>query len=181
MEEWRDIEGYEGLYQISSLGRVKSLVGRSNHSSDKMLKLVFERYVKVKLYKNSKGKTFPVHRLVAKAFIANGENKKEVNHIDCNKYNNNVSNLEWCTRAENHLHKCKNGLNNVENAIEKNKIKIVQMTLENNPIKVFSSMSEAGRALNISVSNICNVCKGKLKQTGGYKFKYLEEKHGFKI
>lgn len=175
-EEWKDIEGYEGLYQVSNFGRVRSLGNRSNHKDIKYLTPSGQRYKKVKLYKNSKCKTFVIHRLVAKAFIPNEFNKKEVNHIDGNKDNNNVSNLEWTTREENHFHKCVNGLNSTKEATEKNKIKIVQINSNGETINEFESISEASRKLNLSAANICNVCKGKLKNTKGYIFRYMEVK-----
>ena len=174
MEIWEDIQGYEGLYQVSNLGRVKSLGDKSNHKTEKFLNFYGDRYKSVKLYKNSKPKMFRVHRLVAEAFIPNPYNKKEVNHIDCNKFNNKVDNLEWVTREENHIHKCANGLNSTKEAVEKNKIKIAQIDNYGEIIKCFGSMSDAARELNLSVANICNVCKGKLKSTKGYIFKYMK-------
>ena len=174
IEKWKDIKGYEGLYQVSNIGRVRSLGNRSNHKGIKYLTPKEERYKRVKLYKNSKGKMFMVHRLVAEAFIPNHFNKKEVNHIDGNKYNNKVVNLEWVTREENHIHKCVNGLNSTKEAVESNKINIIQIDTNGKIINYFESMSEAARKLDLSVANICNVCKGKLKNTKGYIFKYKE-------
>lgn len=119
MEEiWRDIKGYEGYYQVSNLGRVRSLdryivnkKGERKHFTERYLTQVSRRdYLGVTLSKNDKSKMFSTHILVAKAFIANPENKPEVNHIDGNKQNNKVDNLEWCTRSENELHAYKNGL-----------------------------------------------------------------------
>lgn len=114
----RDLEGYEGLYQISNLGNVKSLDRYIiNKNGDKqyfpgkyLTQGISDNYLKVTLSKNNKQRTFRVHILVARAFIPNPENKPEVNHIDGNKKNNKVNNLEWNTRSENELHAYKNGL-----------------------------------------------------------------------
>lgn len=97
---WKQIVGYEGLYAVSDAGEVKSL--RKN----RILKLQSNRdgYLLVMLSKNGISKGYLVHRLVAKAFIDNPQNKPEINHIDEDKTNNSVSNLEWCTRSENLRH-----------------------------------------------------------------------------
>ena len=99
-EVWKPIEGYEGLYEISSFGNVKSL--RQN----KIMSLVImpTGYYKVNLVKNNRWKTFRVHRLVATSFLENPKNKNNVNHKDFNKLNNNVENLEWVTHQENVTH-----------------------------------------------------------------------------
>ena len=103
MEEWRDIKGYEGRYQVSNLGRVRSL--RDNHGNyrEKIRATILnkEGYNYISLYKEGKIKMCLVHRLVAEAFIDNPNNYKEVNHKDENKQNNSVSNLEWCTAEYN--------------------------------------------------------------------------------
>ena len=116
MEIFKDIEGYEGLYQVSNYGRVLSLGnGISTNSLTKLKKFISigitpKGYTKVKLSKQGVKKFYSVHRLVAKAFIDNPIDKPQVNHIDCNKLNNHVSNLEWCTSLENISHSVKNGL-----------------------------------------------------------------------
>ena len=97
MEQWKDIEGYEGLYQVSDMGNVKSLVSNKNL---KPYTTSFG-YLQVNLSKDGKKKTFKVHRLVARAFIENPENKEEVDQIDTNRTNNRVTNLRWVTRKEN--------------------------------------------------------------------------------
>ena len=97
MEMWKDIQGYEEKYQISNIGRIK------NKINNRLLRprVGTYGYYKVNLYKNKKVKTIEIHRLVAEAFIENPESKSEVNHIDGNKLNNNITNLEWVTHKEN--------------------------------------------------------------------------------
>ena len=109
-EIWKDIEGYEGLYQISSKGRVKSFVfGRQ-----KILKTNARNdYRNVALHKNGKSKTFGVHVLVARAFIPNPENLPIPNHEDGNKFNNCVENLKWVNQSDNARHACKNNLQKI--------------------------------------------------------------------
>ena len=104
-EVWKDVKNYEGLYQISNLGNVKRI------SSGKRLKPYNRKgYIRVALSKDDTTKHIDIHRLVAQAFIPNPENKPEVNHIDGDKSNNEVSNLEWCTRKENMNHAKNTGL-----------------------------------------------------------------------
>lgn len=101
-EEWKQIEGYEKDYEISSFGQIKSV----KNGVDKFMRAVarYRDYPRVSLSKEGKQKGFAVHRLVAIAFIDNPENKPHINHIDGNKKNNHVSNLEWCTHKENMDH-----------------------------------------------------------------------------
>ena len=123
-EIWKDIKGYEN-YQISNYGRIKSKtritkVGIKNVKEalrkDKVLKpqKLTKGYLGVRLYQNTTGKTFKIHRLVANAFIPNPNNLLQVNHIDGNKSNNSADNLEWCTNEENMKHSYKIGLRNKE-------------------------------------------------------------------
>lgn len=106
MEQWKDIVGFEGIYQISSLGRIKSLPGKDKSvRREKILKQKNKKgYFEVILWKNSKYSSFRVHRLVATHFINNHDNKPEVNHIDGDRGNNRVENLQWCTSKENSYH-----------------------------------------------------------------------------
>lgn len=112
-EVWKDISGYEGKYQISSHGRVKSLFYHNTKGVKRegFLKVATDKkgYSRCALSLNNKLTTFKVHRLVASAFIPNPSNLPMVNHIDGNKSNNNVSNLEWCDNSYNQKHAWKNG------------------------------------------------------------------------
>lgn len=118
LEIWKDIKGYEGLYQISNFGRIKSLPKKRINGTnfyiqkEKILKpqLKTKRYLGINLTKNKMHKNFLVHRLVAEAFIDNPYDLPQVNHKDCNKLNNNINNLEWCTQEENLNHALRNGL-----------------------------------------------------------------------
>ena len=127
IEIWKDIPEYKGIYQVSNLGRVKRLQTSQNRSNNKKLNLKekllngtinYFGYKKVQLYKDSKFKTFSVHRLVAICFIENKLNKPQVNHIDGNKLNNIVENLEWCNNSENQLHAWKLGLNRTSDNLD---------------------------------------------------------------
>ncbi len=117
-EIWKDVEGYEGLYQVSNLGNVKSLKRKKWNgfnfieTTEKILKTSksYKGYLRTRLYKDGKSKCFPTHRIVAQAFIPNPNNKPQVNHIDGDKTNNKAENLEWCTNAENQQHAIKTKL-----------------------------------------------------------------------
>lgn len=137
-EIWKDIEGYEGLYQVSNLGNVKSLVewtgNRYNSKYSKKEKILkpsiqythkdkkYCRYI-VNLTKNKHRKSYKVHQLVAQAFILNPRKLKEINHIDGNPLNNNINNLEWSNHSENAIHAIKNGLRKIKYINEKLMIK----------------------------------------------------------
>jgi hypothetical protein len=127
IEIWKDIPEYKGIYQVSNLGRVKRLQTSQNRSNNKILNLKekllngtinYFGYNRVTLYKNCIGKSCAVHRLVAICFIENKLNKPQVNHIDGNKLNNIVENLEWCNNSENQLHAWKLGLNRTSDNLD---------------------------------------------------------------
>lgn len=111
-EIWKDIPEYEGLYQISNYGRVKSLNYRRMNKENILKPRVDKKgYIHYALKKNKMTKEYKAHRLVALMFIPNPCNKKQVNHKDFNKQNNFVDNLEWCTNGENQKHSYKYNLN----------------------------------------------------------------------
>lgn len=111
-EIWAWVSGYEGLYQISNFGRIKSFPRNGTGKEIKILRpgLTKDGYLRIYLYKNNTPRRFNIHRLVAETFISNSENKPHVNHKDGNKFNNCVKNLEWSTVAENNQHAYDAGL-----------------------------------------------------------------------
>ena len=181
-EIWKDIIGYENLYQISSLGRVKSLGnGGSNASKERILKYGNVRgYHKVTLCKQGKQKHFFVHRLVAMTFLPNPDNLSEVNHRDEQKTNNCISNLEWVTHKENSNYGTRNERIGKLHSIIKignqyaNK-PIVQYDLNYKIIGIWESIKQASEILGINNSNITQCLKGKYKTAKGYKWKYLQD------
>jgi len=128
MENWKDIKGYEGLYQVSDLGRVKRLERVVPHAysgfltlKERVLKGKMSRYLTVDLTNNNQEvKQFFIHKLVLETFVHNTENKTQGNHINGIKTDNRLENLEWCTPKENGLHAWRTGLHDV-NLIQRNK------------------------------------------------------------
>ena len=145
--EWRDIEGYEGLYQVSNLGRVRSLNCRGHKGCIGILtpRLDGKGYEMVALYKEGKARNTKIHRLVAQAFIPNPNNYPQVNHKDENKTNNDVKNLEWCTNEYNHNYGTRN--ERVGKSLSK---KVICITTG----EIFNSMREACRKYNIHTGSM---------------------------
>jgi hypothetical protein len=179
MEVWKDIEGFEGLYQISNYGRVRSvdryIIHKGKTSTWKQFKkgkiinpvLDDKGYYIVRLKKDKKYHK-KVHRLVAEHFLPRVEGKDYVNHKDGNKLNNHVDNLEWCTFLENIQHAYSMGLNT------SNKPRRVQMLdLDGNVIREFYSLHEAAREVGAEPTNIAKVCRGKRKTHMGYRWRYV--------
>ena len=157
-EIWVDILGYEGLYQISNTGKVKSLNYKSKKNYHRELVLDINRYgyAQVHLSKNGHKKVYTVHRLVAKTFIPNPDNFPVINHIDGNKLNNIVSNLEWCTSSYNTKHAIKNNLIKTKDESAK-AVKVVCL----NTGEIFGSIKSVwGFNLSVHVATKQNVvCK----------------------
>lgn len=179
MEEWKDIEGYEGLYQISSEGRVKSLerFRKGKHNSlvfvnEKILKGVKDKddYLKVILYKEGKVKTHKIHRLVASAFLPNPDNLLEINHIDENKQNNCLDNLEFCDRSYNI-----NFGSRTERMAKSHSKPVLQFTKEMEFVRKWESGTQVQRELGFYGTSITKCCKGKLKSAYGFVWGYEKD------
>ena len=160
------LNGYEGFYQVSNLGKIKSL------RKDIIMKQYLDgnNYYFVPLYKDKKTKSKKVHRLVAETFIKNPNNYPCINHKDENSLNNNLDNLEWCTYSYN-----VNYDNRIKKYCLKRYKKIEQYDFENNLIKKWDSIKQASNSLNISKSGIIYCAQGKFKQFKGYIWKYIQE------
>lgn len=174
MEIWKDIKDYESLYKVSNLGRVKRLEclvncrGNSQRiAKGKILKLFsLRQYKGAALSKDNKQRGFLVHRLVASAFIPNPVNKPQVNHIDGDKYNNIVTNLEWCTASENTLHAIENNLINFKSGKESpNYGKINKATckkvIDTETGIVYFSVKDASEKLSISLNYLYQMLRGQ--------------------
>lgn len=165
-EIWKDIEGYEGLYQVSNLGRVKNI------KLNVFMKTFKNKgYHQIQLSNGGKIKTKLVHRLVALAFIQNPENKPQVNHIDENKNNNVVDNLEWVTPKENANHGTRNERIGLASGRTRSKA-LIAINVDSGDIIEFKSSAECAEKLRVSQGNVTRTLKGRTKTVGGYYVKY---------
>lgn len=189
-EIWKPIAGYDNRYEVSSFGRVKRNDGKILFTAPNSC-----GYPSVKLRHNGGRKTLTVHRLVAEQFLPNPEALPQINHIDGNKLNNRVDNLEWCTASQNIFHAYRHGLK------EKTKVKaaeslrsvqrrgvVAHIEKSSKPVEVtcistgvtmrFDSANEAARVLGVHQGNLSAVCNGRIKSTGGYTARYIKSAKG---
>lgn len=187
MEEWKPIIGFihaEGLYEVSNEGKIRSVdrtlvnsLGQKRFYKGKILSTHYNHkgYLRVQLGKEG---AVCIHRIVAKTFIPNPENKPQVNHIDGDKNNNFSNNLEWVTMKENLDHAWKNELRNANGLHTYNNsrsLKVGKYSLDGDLLEVYESANDAARSLgNYKLtSNILNVCKGKRKKANGFYWKFV--------
>lgn len=184
-EAWKDIEGYEGKYRVSTMGRVESLTrtafnGYKYHIlKGRILRLGVSTvgYPTVVLTKDCIQKSYSVHRLVAKAFIENPENKDQVNHIDGIKKNSYVTNLEWSTRCENIKHAYNNGLKlppslGNSGVNHHRSLAVIKYDLQNNKIERYESINLASLSTRINRGTISAVASNNRGTAGGFIWKY---------
>lgn len=182
-EVWKEIKEYEGLYQVSTWGRVRSLdrYVNSSHNNKQFIKGIILKprkskngYLKVDLCKEGKQKYFLVHRLVAQTFLKNPNNYLVVNHKDEDKSNNRVDNLEWCTHKYNSNYGTRNErmIKTQTNNLKYSK-KVYQYTLKGELVKIWPSVAECGRN-GFNKGHIASCCRGKHKTHKGFYWSYTE-------
>ena len=168
IEEYRDIKGYEGYYQVSNLGNVKS-VNRNVNVNDRYIRVIKERILKqgtmtsgypfVTLALNAVNKSYGVHILLAKAFIPNPENKKCVNHINGVKTDNRLENLEWMTYKENAIHAVKTGLTKYG---ESHRKAVSKMVIDTHTGTIYDSITDAVKTTRFTRNYIYSMLQGKV-------------------
>ena len=175
-EKWKDIPGYDG-YQVSSSGKVRSRVNNRHGLGTKYHEL--RQVLSKKGYQTvvlRRGNRRLVHRLVASAFIPNPKNLPIVRHMDDNPLNNHFKNLKWGTQTDNMQDCVRHGrlVGDTTAAIESTKKPVIAISEKDGTRTKFASQSEAARHLGVWPQHISNVLKGRIRQTGGYRFEYPE-------
>jgi len=168
-EIWKNVKGYESLYQVNNFGKIKSL--RFNRLLSGSINSNGYKYMMIKV--DGKGKLISLHRLIANTFIPNPENKKCVNHIDGNKLNNDLSNLEWCTYSENAVHAFKINIRTNKKGIDNNRSKkVYQYSIDNILINIHGGLREASRNTGLPNKQIWDCCNGLKDFAFNYKWSY---------
>lgn len=184
-EIWAPIPGYNGKYEASTLGCVRSMSYRNKKEVHTLKEADYKGYLKVRISMNGSAKSMLVHQLVARTFIENPDNKPEIDHIDGDPKNNRVENLRWCTKKEN-----MNNPISIERHSRAAKIsvpkawksgfykimprRVAQLSKEGEIICVWESVSMAARELGLSLGNLFACIWGQRKTCGGYKWEYIE-------
>lgn len=177
-EVWKDVVGYEGLYEVSDLGNVRST--KRGNLKNLYLKSHNRGYLQVELFKDGKSKMLMVHRIVAQAFIKNADGFPQVNHKDENKTNNRVDNLEWCTGSYNICAYYKNHPDFFKNrkSVQKRKRRIGkainQYTLDGDFVASWSDSREVEIQNKWSAWSIQECCRGNRKKAYGYTWQYAK-------
>lgn len=168
--EWRQIKGYEGLYEISEKGDVRRLCRKFKNGKLLKPQLDSDGYLRICLSKDNKKKTYIVHRLVAEAFIPNPMGHPVINHIDEVKTNNDFRNLEWCTVKYNTAYN-----DGIERRAVKRRIPIIAH--KDGETRIFASIKEASEELDVNRTNIIGCLKNAYgrKTCKGITFEYLEK------
>jgi hypothetical protein len=192
MEVWKDVVGYEGIYQVSNLGRVQRRIRKKSGRVKGFTRGVILKpeqcingYLRVRLYFNGIGKHCLIHRLVGMAFIDNPNGYPEINHKDEVKQNNSVNNLEWCTGKYNSNYgtgriralantdiKKKTANTDYEKIAQKTRKKVKQIDLSGKIITTWEGQKQAAQLLGIRQGAISNCCVGRTNTAGGYKWQY---------
>lgn len=160
IEVWKPIKGYEGLYEISSIGNIRS----SKFNRVKTSSPDKDGYLVISLWKNNKQRRFRMHRLVAQAFIPNPNNYPQINHINEIKDDNRIENLEWCTQKYNNMHGSR--LKNLRR-------RVAQYSLNGELIKIWDSITSAGNYFGVNTP-IIYTCQGKRNKAYGYIWRYVD-------
>lgn len=204
MEIWKDIIGYEGLYQVSNLGRVKSLerivicgngCGGMHTVKEKILTPHIEKngYLRVNLKNLGKSNKLSIHKLVAQAFIPNPNNKQQIDHINTDRTDNRVENLRWVTAKENCNNPLtlenkrfanmgnKNPMYNKRGILHHKSKPVIQLTLNNELIKRWDNACIAHKTMNYNQGNISACCRGKIKKYKGYKWGFEQDYNKIKF
>lgn len=186
-EEWRDVVGYEGLYQVSNLGRVKGVarkVNRNGHMVSVPERLLNQNdntngYLRVSLSKGNHTKQAFVHRLVAEAFVDNPKGCKYIDHLDNDRHNNHVDNLAWCTQSENIAASYARGQRKYVPMSEEARARVTKKIAK--PVvrsdgKIYPSVTSAAKDLGVTMAMVSHVLNGRAQTALGYSFRYAKSK-----
>ena len=172
-EIWKDITGFEGIYQVSNKGRIKSIVSGGLIMKTYILNTNYEA---IKFTVNGERTSHLVHRLVAREFCEGYREHLDVNHIDADRLNNNSWNLEWVTRKENIHDSIRRGSFNIESAHKKARERVkkpvIQKTLDGEVIKEYESIRTAGKEMGVHENSIGKACRGVVKTSKGFVWEF---------